>query len=182
MNIYTKTGDAGDTGLLGGNRVSKDHLRIEAYGTLDELNAWLGLIADVFPNKFESDFVRGLQNDIFLLGSHLAAENEKGKSYLNPIRAELLQELESEIDRMTATLPPLRNFILPGGHVVVSQVHIARTVCRRAERMVVRLHHADEVDPLIIQILNRMSDYLFTLARAASVFTKSEEKPWISRV
>ncbi|TVQ76398.1 MAG: cob(I)yrinic acid a,c-diamide adenosyltransferase [Flavobacteriales bacterium] len=182
MNIYTKTGDAGDTGLLGGNRVSKDHMRIEAYGTLDELNAWLGLIADVFPNQFESDFVRGLQNDVFLLGSHLAAENEKGKSYLNPIRAELLQELESEIDRMTASLPPLRNFILPGGHVVVSQVHIARTVCRRAERMVVRLHHADQVDPLIIQILNRMSDYLFTLARAASVFTKTEEKPWISRV
>jgi cob(I)alamin adenosyltransferase len=181
MNIYTKTGDAGDTGLLGGNRVSKDHMRIEAYGTLDELNAWLGLIADVFPNQFESDFVRGLQNDVFLLGSHLAAENEKGKSYLNPIRAELLQELESEIDRMTASLPPLRNFILPGGHVVVSQVHIARTVCRRAERMVVRLHHADQVDPLIIQILNRMSDYLFTLARAASVFTKTEEKPWISR-
>ncbi len=181
MNIYTKTGDAGDTGLLGGNRVSKDHMRIEAYGTLDELNAWLGLIADVFPNQFESDFVRGLQNDVFLLGSHLAAENEKGKSYLKSIRAELLQELESEIDRMTASLPPLRNFILPGGHVVVSQVHIARTVCRRAERMVVRLHHADQVDPLIIQILNRMSDYLFTLARAASVFTKTEEKPWISR-
>jgi cob(I)alamin adenosyltransferase len=181
MNIYTKTGDAGQTGLLGGNRVSKDDLRIEAYGTLDELNSWLGLLADEHPVESYQAFLREIQSDVFLLGSHLAAENEKGKSYLNPVREELIAELENAIDEMTKPLPQLRNFVLPGGHPLVSKIHIARTVCRRAERMVVRLAQSVEVDAVIIRILNRMSDYLFTLARSTSMHLNVEEKYWISR-
>ncbi len=182
MKIYTRSGDEGTTGLLGGNRVSKADIRIESYGTLDELNAWLGLIADECPDTHQSNFVRDLQNDIFLMGSHLAAENEKGKSYLNELREGVIGEMESEIDHMTEVLPPLKNFILPGGEKRVSYVHIARTVCRRAERLAVHLHTVDQsVDKRIIRTLNRLSDYLFTLARYTSHILGAEEKPWISK-
>ncbi len=182
MKIYTRTGDKGTTGLLGGNRVSKSDIRIESYGTLDELNAWLGLIADECPDAHQSKFVRDLQNDIFLMGSHLAAENEKGRSYLNDLREDVISEMESEIDRMTESLPPLTNFVLPGGERRVSFVHIARTVCRRAERLVVHLTTVDsDVDNHIVRTLNRLSDYLFTLARFTAHVLDVEEKPWISR-
>ncbi|MCC5917380.1 MAG: cob(I)yrinic acid a,c-diamide adenosyltransferase [Cryomorphaceae bacterium] len=181
MKIYTKTGDAGQTGLLGGSRVSKSHVRIEAYGTLDELNAWIGLLADENPEEKSRAFLHQIQNDIFLMGSHLAAENEKGRGYLNPIREALLGELESEIDRMTEMLPPLRNFVLPGGHQVVSHIHIARTICRRAERIAVHLHSVDPVDERIIKMLNRLSDYLFTLSRMSCKLLKVEEKTWKSK-
>ncbi|MCH8546882.1 MAG: cob(I)yrinic acid a,c-diamide adenosyltransferase [Cryomorphaceae bacterium] len=182
MKIYTRSGDEGTTGLLGGNRVSKADIRIETYGTLDELNAWLGLIADECPDQHQSAYVRSLQNDIFLMGSHLAAENQKGKSYLNDLRDGIIEEMEREIDDMTEVLPPLKNFILPGGEQRVSFVQISRTVCRRAERLVVHLHSVDpSVDQRIIRTLNRLSDYLFTLARYTSHILGVEEKPWISK-
>ena len=182
MKIYTKTGDAGDTGLLGGNRVSKAHVRIEAYGTLDELNAWIGHLADDNPISHVQTFLHQVQNDLFLMGSHLAAENEKGKSYLNPIREDLLNELEVEIDRMTADLTPLKNFIIPGGHPIVSRIHIARTVCRRAERLAVHLNTVSPIDIRIIKVLNRLSDYLFTLSRSTCKVLNIEEKLWMSKV
>lgn len=182
MKIYTRSGDEGTTGLLGGNRVSKADVRIESYGTLDELNAWLGLIADECPDERQSEFVRHLQNDIFLMGSHLAAENEKGKSYLNDIRGEVIEEMEREIDTMTDALPPLKNFILPGGDRRVSYVQISRTVCRRAERLAVHLTTVDDsVDKRIVKSLNRLSDYLFTLARYSSKVLGVKETPWISK-
>jgi cob(I)alamin adenosyltransferase len=182
MKIYTRSGDEGTTGLLGGNRVSKADIRIESYGTLDELNAWLGMVADECPDVHQGAFVRNLQNDIFLMGSHLAAENEKGRSYLNPLREEVIVEMENEIDDMTEILPPLTNFVLPGGERRVSYVHLARTVCRRAERLVVHLTTVDEtVDKHIVRTLNRLSDYLFTLARYSAHVLGVEEKPWISK-
>lgn len=180
MKIYTKSGDGGQTSLLGGSRVEKYHIRIEAYGTIDELNSWLGLVADEYMHP---DIIRQLhqiQNLLFLAGSHLAAENEQAKSYLTSWPENSTEDLESYIDQMTTHLKPLKNFILPGGHPVASYCHLARCVCRRAERIVVLLASEEQVDPGIIKYLNRLSDYLFTLARFTLFLTGSQEIPWKS--
>lgn len=180
MKIYTKSGDAGKTSLLGGSRVDKFHIRIEAYGTLDELNSWIGLVADEHMHPDIIKQLQEIQNILFLAGSHLAAENEQAKSYLTPWPSDVVNSLESYIDEMTSHLKPLKNFILPGGHTTASYCHLARCVCRRAERIVVLLATEEQVDQGIITYLNRLSDYLFTLARFTLFLTGSDEIHWKS--
>ena len=166
MKIYTKTGDLGETGLFGGERVRKDHERIEAYGTLDELNAFVGLLRDTVTNESIRAILYTVQNRLFNLGAYLATPPKEGKSpqalQLNEADIRLLEEA---MDNMDEQLEPLRNFILPGGHQQVSFAHLARTVCRRAERLCVSLQAEMEVHPLLLQYLNRLSDYFFVLAR-----------------
>jgi cob(I)alamin adenosyltransferase len=181
MKIYTKTGDAGTTSLFGGKRVPKHHLRIETYGTVDELNCLIGLVADQEVNKNRLDLLRGIQSTLFTLGSHLAAEPGKKHAYLPQLNDSMPEPLEAEIDAMDAQLPPLKNFILPGGHPSVSYCHLARTVCRRAERLVVALSEVEEINPIIIKYLNRLSDYFFVLARKMGSELQVEEIPWHSK-
>lgn len=179
MKIYTKTGDKGTTSLLYGTRVSKSDARLEAYGTCDELNSYLGLVKDQESCKEEYDIFNRIQSFIFTLGSHLATEKEDTKGFLTPLKEEELKFLESEIDKMDEKIEPLKNFILPGGHPAVSVIHIARTVCRRAERRVVDLKSLEvEVNPLLIEYLNRLSDFLFVYARFVSKKQNVEEVPW----
>jgi cob(I)alamin adenosyltransferase len=180
FKIYTKTGDEGETGLFGGKRLPKHHLRIESYGTVDELNSWLGLLRDQAPQgaEIERDLLQDVQSLLFTLGSILASDPEK-KMAVPELLPEHVEELERAIDRMDAALPALKNFILPGGHPLVSQCHIARCVCRRAERLVVALNEQEPLSPILVQYLNRLSDYLFTLARYFSVLLKAEEIPWV---
>ncbi|HRI01742.1 MAG TPA: cob(I)yrinic acid a,c-diamide adenosyltransferase [Saprospiraceae bacterium] len=164
MKIYTKTGDQGETGLLGGTRVPKHHIRIQAYGALDELNSHLGFLRSMIDS--DSHFIDQLQSDIFDIGSHLALDPSLSKSIQLPeLPAFRIGEFEQEIDRMEDNLPSLKNFILPAGSAVVCQAHIARTVCRRAERNVSELDSVSKVDAVCIAYLNRLSDYLFVLAR-----------------
>ena len=181
MKIYTKTGDIGETSLFGGRRVSKSDLRIETYGTTDELNSWIGLIRDVNTNEVERELLKEIQDRIFTLGAELAADPDNQKLKTPDLYEADIEALEKGIDAMDAVLEPLKNFILPGGHVHVSYCHIARTVCRRAERLTVHLHKESEVHPLIIKYLNRLSDYLFTLARKMSKDLNAEEVNWIAR-
>jgi cob(I)alamin adenosyltransferase len=179
MKIYTRKGDDGTTGLLGGARVPKHHLRIEAYGTTDELNSHLGMLRDLTQDEASVAVILRVQDRIFTLGSHLATEPaHAGKLKLPEITGEDITALESEMDRLDESLPPMRNFILPGGHPAVSQCHIARCVCRRAERLVVALNEIEPVDPLILRYLNRLSDYLFVLSRHLSHTFGADEKPW----
>jgi len=178
MKIYTRKGDQGTTSLIGGARVPKDHIRIEAYGTVDELNSWLGLIRDLADMPDVSDLMIRIQNDLFTIGSHLAAE-PGSKMKLPEINKSDIEALESEIDKMEAQLPEMRNFVLPGGHVLVSNCHIARCVCRRSERRIVSMVQNEIlVDSLIIMYLNRLSDLLFVLSRYLSKSTNSTEIPW----
>ena len=180
FRIYTKTGDQGTTSLFGGRRVSKSDLRIDSYGTVDELNSYLGLIRDLLPETQEKDILFDIQNRLFNLGSCLA--NDPEKPLVTPdINEKDLIQLESEIDRMNEVLPELKNFILPGGHPTVSQVHIARTICRRAERLVVALQQTETVELILIQYLNRLSDFLFVLARYAGQQLGAEEIVWAPR-
>jgi cob(I)alamin adenosyltransferase len=166
MKIYTKTGDKGDTGLVGGERVSKSHVRLEVYGTIDELNSVIGFVRSLNPDKSVHEVLQVVQNDLFDLGSHFACADEKMLAKLPPIKQSSIDLMESAIDRMTLQLEPLKNFILPGGHGAAAQLHLARTVCRRAERAAVRLKETGElVDGLAIIYLNRLSDCLFVLAR-----------------
>lgn len=181
MKIYTKTGDIGETSLFGGRRVSKSDLRIETYGTTDELNSWIGLIRDVNTNEKEREILKEIQDRIFTLGAELAADPDNQKLKTPDLHESDIEALEKAIDGMDAVLEPLKNFILPGGHVHVSYCHIARTVCRRAERITVHLHRISEVDPLIIKYLNRLSDYLFTLGRKMAKDLNAEEVNWIAR-
>ena len=182
MKIYTKTGDQGETGLFGGSRVKKNHARIEAYGTLDELNAFVGLLRD----STEDDSVRAqlfeIQNRLFSIGAYLATPQDGGK-FKMPLDLKLsdIQELEEAMDQMDAALPALRNFILPGGHVVVSYAHLARTVCRRAERLCVAMLSEIELDALALLYLNRLSDYFFVLARFLAKQLGVEEVAWRGR-
>ena len=180
MKIYTKTGDKGTTGLFGGKRVSKSDMRIEAYGTVDELNAHIGMLRDLPANRSRSEFFIGIQNNLFVIGSMLAAEPGNEKIKVPVIDENAVTVLEGEIDRLDESLPPMRNFVLPGGHMSVSATHIARCVCRRAERRVVMLFHSEPGDQVVIQYLNRLSDYLFLLSRALSHELGAEETPWIS--
>ncbi len=181
MKIYTKTGDAGTTALLGGTRVGKNHLRLEAYGSLDELNSWIGLLRDFTVNSSRREPLKKIQDMIFTLGSHLATAPGKNIRHLPSYTPQDVIALEQEIDKMEEGLAPLQNFILPGGHVEVSQCHIARCVCRRAERLVVALHEHEPLDEIILAFLNRLSDYLFALARRMSHELGATEVPWQPR-
>lgn len=178
MRIYTKTGDEGSTALFGGKRVSKADLRIEAYGTIDELNSWLGLVRDQPVNEGRSQFLIAIQNNLFVIGSMLAAEPGNHKIKIPVLGAVAVSDLEEAIDRMDAALPPLRAFVLPGGSQSVSFCHVARTVCRRAERYLVALHQVEPADPLLLIYLNRLSDFLFVLARTMAQELDVEETPW----
>lgn len=181
MKIYTKTGDKGTTGLIGGTRVPKDHIRIEAYGSVDELNSHIGMLRDMANElKLEDQLIR-IQEALFVIGSHLANDPEKSKMELPSFTQEEIDFLESEIDSLDENLPPMRNFVLPGGNVVVSQCHISRCVCRRAERATISLHHVDPVAELILTYLNRLSDYLFVLSRHISHTLQAKEIPWKPR-
>lgn len=182
MKIYTKTGDAGTTGLFSGQRVSKADLRLHAYGSLDELNAHVGMLVDLGPESLYEE-LKSIQSWLFSAGSHLANDSVEMLSKLPPVRAEWVQRLEGAIDRMDASLPSLRNFVLPGGHPAVSQAHIARTVCRRAERQCTELQKALEgsavpVPEHVLPLLNRLSDYFFALSRWLCVELGVKETPW----
>lgn len=178
MKIYTKTGDKGNTGLYGGTRVSKNHIRIESYGTIDELNSWLGLLRDQnIENHFQSIII-DIQKNLFIIGSILATPEEKKAKRLS-LPESSIAVLEQEIDIMNDSLPTMTHFILPGGHSTVSYCHIARTVCRRAERKVVELYETESFDELVLQYLNRLSDYLFVLARKLSSVLSVQEIKWI---
>jgi cob(I)alamin adenosyltransferase len=181
VKIYTKKGDKGTTALIGGKRVSKSHIRIEAYGTVDELNSWLGLIAGSFNTVTEKEMLRKIQEVLFVMGSLLAADPAKAKMKLPEISEDDITLLENEIDRMNEKLPALTAFILPGGTTLTSYCHIARCVCRRAERKTVVLSLKSKVAPIIITYLNRLSDYLFVLARFASHQAGQEEIKWQPR-
>lgn len=179
--IYTKTGDGGATRLLGGTSVLKSDLRIEAYGSLDELNSYIGLCRDLLRHELPAchEQLYKVQDTIFVAGSLLACGSDTGiKMHLPVIDVEQVTILEQLIDKMEAELPALKQFILPGGHPIVSQLHIARCICRRAERNCVRLQQESEVESLVIQYLNRLSDYLFVLARYAAYVLKVDEIPW----
>lgn len=179
MKIYTKTGDEGTTALFGGRRVSKGALRIETYGTVDELNSWLGLVRDQEVNRIRENFLISIQQNLFVIGSTLAAEPGNTKIKIPMLKEEGITNLENEIDRMEKELEPMRNFVLPGGHQSVSFCHITRTVCRRAERLVIRLKEEESVDTIVIKYLNRLSDFLFVLARKMGAELKASETPWI---
>jgi cob(I)alamin adenosyltransferase len=178
MKIYTRTGDKGQTSLLGGSRVDKHHIRIESYGTVDELNSWLGLLACGLSGEAERSVLLRIQDRLFTMGSRLAMERETNIK-LPGLRQDDVDFLEKEIDRMDGSLEPMRNFILPGGHPVVAQLHIARCVCRRAERCIMRLNSEEKVEEILIQYINRLSDYLFTLARYESMQVGASEHPWV---
>tara|TARA_B100000401_G_scaffold230793_1_gene156213 strand:+ start:199 stop:747 length:549 start_codon:yes stop_codon:yes gene_type:complete len=181
MKVYTKTGDLGETSLLGGSRVSKAELQIESYGTVDELNSYIGLIRDQIWKQPLLEELIEIQDRLFTIGSHLANDKKKKKIKLPEIHEKDVQRLEIEIDKMDSQLPPMKAFILPGGHTLVSYTHIARCVCRRAERKVVRLSENWEIAPIIIKYLNRLSDYLFTLGRKLSKDLGADEIEWKPR-
>jgi len=178
MKIYTKTGDEGSTSLFGGQRVSKADPRIDAYGTVDELNAHIGLVRDQEVNQKRREDLIEIQNKLFVMGAMLATVPGNSKVKIPNLVESDVKMLEARIDEMDKTLPPMRSFVLPGGHISVSMGHVARTVCRRAERLVVALGGVDEVDPLVITYLNRLSDYLFILCRQMAMELRVEEVPW----
>ena len=181
MKIYTKTGDKGKTSLLGGTRVSKSDIRIDAYGTVDELNSYLGFVSDLETDKDRISFIRNIQYRMFTVGSSLAAETERAKDFKPDLQEEDITVLEQAIDKMNEVLPIMTNFIIPGGHQLVSATHIARTICRRAERLVIKLSEVEEIEEIIIRYLNRLSDFLFVLARKQGFDLGVEEIPWKPR-
>ncbi|MEA5260068.1 cob(I)yrinic acid a,c-diamide adenosyltransferase [Arcicella aquatica] len=182
MKIYTKTGDKGTTSLVGGTRVSKTELRIEAYGTVDELNSYIGLVRDQTVNEKRKNILKEIQDRLFTIGSILASEPEQTKKRLPDLLESDIELLENEMDKMDNDLEPMRYFILPGGHQSVSFGHVARTVCRRAERIVLRLSEESEVNDLVIRYLNRLSDYIFVLCRMMAKELEIEEVAWKPRV
>ena len=186
MKVYTKTGDKGTTALFGGTRVPKHHIRIESYGTVDELNSHIGLIRDQEMDPLYKKVLERIQDRLFTVGAILATDPEKailksGKERLNipKISTTDIELLENEIDRMEEALPPMTHFVLPGGHTTVSYCHIARCVCRRAERLAVHLHELEPTDEMVLTYLNRLSDYLFVLARKLSHDLNANEVKWI---
>lgn len=180
MKIYTKKGDQGKTSLFGGGQFSKDHIRIEAYGTIDELNAHLGHLRDQLYEDEHTNLLLDIQNQLFDIGANLATRPDKTPPF-PLLDGEETRQLEQEIDRLEFDLPPLKNFILPGGHVSVSWCHICRTICRRAERRVVTLTAEEAVDPGVLVYLNRLSDYLFVLGRMIAFQKGAEEITWQGR-
>lgn len=181
MKIYTKTGDSGQTSLIGGTRIPKHHYRIEAYGTVDELNSWIGLIGDECAEEELKLFLRKIQHQLFDLGSNLAADPQKNKMKLPEIEEGDVTAIEARIDKMNLALPELKNFILPGGHAEVSHIHIARCVCRRAERNMTALHEAEKINETLIHYVNRLSDFLFVLARYKALYLNVNEIKWEPR-
>lgn len=184
LKIYTKTGDAGNTSLIGGTKVPKSHIRIETYGTVDELNSHIGLCNDHLQDAASRQMLKEIQDRLFTIGSSLACDPEREPLMKIPdLKDADITLLETEIDRMNEALPPMRFFILPGGHPAVSSLHIARCVCRRAERLCVHMHQEGLfVDALVIKYLNRLSDYLFVLSRYTGHLFGVEEIPWKPRV
>ena len=182
MKIYTKTGDKGLTSLIGGTRVPKSSLRIESYGTVDELNAHIGLVRDQDVNAARRPLLKEIQDRLFTIGSALAADPEKSRMKLPDLHAADVTLLEDEMDRMNLELPELRAFILPGGHPAVSHAHVARCVCRRAERLAIHLGEESFVADLVVVYLNRLSDYLFVLGRAMAHDLGVEEVTWQARL
>ena len=182
--IYTKTGDLGKTSLIGGTRVPKSHLRIESYGTIDELNSFIGFLFDQLTDETSKKILREIQDRLFTIGSSLACDPEKEpKMKLPDLREEDIKLLETSIDEMNNALKPMKSFILPGGSMAVSSAHIARCVCRRAERICVNmLEHEMFVDPLVVKYLNRLSDHLFVLARYIAHLTGVSEIEWKARI
>jgi cob(I)alamin adenosyltransferase len=181
MKIYTKTGDSGDTGLFGGGRVGKDHPRVEAYGDVDELNAMLGLVRAMEPMPRIDEVIVPIQRDLFSIGALLATpDRDKMKASLEKARIDdsRIRELEMAIDQCESELDPLRSFIVPGGTAKAASLHVARTVCRRAERRVVALQHTEELPPIVVVFLNRVSDLLFMLARVANKRAGAGEVSW----
>jgi cob(I)alamin adenosyltransferase len=182
MKIYTKTGDKGETSLIGGTRIPKFALRIEAYGTIDELNSYTGLIRDQNIEQAYIDVLLEIQDRLFTIGSNLAADPIKSKMKLPTISTTDIQFLEKQIDEMDETLPPMRSFVLPGGHTTVSFCHLARCICRRAERKIIELSTEETVQPEIIAYVNRLSDYFFMLSRKLSQELNAIETPWVARM
>ncbi len=182
LRIYTKTGDKGETSLLGGTRLPKHHIRIEAYGTVDELNSHIGLLRDVAGEEKISDLLIAIQDRLFTVGAQLAADPETNKMPLPELQESDITQLENAIDEMENLLPPMKSFVLPGGHVHVSYCHIARCVCRRAERAVIRLAENEKVDEINYKYLNRLSDYLFVLSRRLTQLLNAPETPWKPKV
>lgn len=184
--IYTKTGDQGRTSLIGGTKVAKSHIRIESYGTVDELNSFIGLVGDYLTKDhiIIKTFLKEVQDRLFTIGSSLACDPEKEPLMKIPdLKEEDVLILESEMDKMNEQLPAMKNFIIPGGHIAVSTTHIARCVCRRAERLCVSMKELESfVEPLVIKYLNRLSDYLFVLARYIGYLLKVEEVTWKARL
>ncbi|MEJ2584513.1 MAG: cob(I)yrinic acid a,c-diamide adenosyltransferase [Robiginitalea sp.] len=184
MKIYTKSGDEGTTALFGGTRVPKHHIRIQSYGTVDELNSWLGLLRDQQVAPRHTEFLLSIQDKLFTMGSMLATEPDASRprgGELPQLLSGDVESLEGEIDALNESLPPMTHFILPGGHPSVSYCHIARTVCRRAERMTTLLNEHTAVPPVVLAYLNRLSDYLFILARKLSLELQVDEIKWVPR-
>ena len=182
MKIYTKTGDKGKTSLIGGTRVLKNHIRIETYGTVDELNSYIGLIRDQLIDDDSKNSLIEIQDRLFTIGSSLASDPEKSTMKIPDLNEKDITFLEQEIDKMNETLPEMKSFILPGGHTTVSFCHIARCVCRRAERLTINLSETSFVAELVIKYLNRLSDYLFMLSRKLSQYLMVREIPWKPRM
>ncbi|MBS1748173.1 MAG: cob(I)yrinic acid a,c-diamide adenosyltransferase [Bacteroidetes bacterium] len=183
IKIYTKTGDKGKTSLIGGTKVSKSDLRIETYGTVDEFNSFIGLVIDYTPDEHQRVILKLVQDRLFAIGAALACDpDKKNGMHIPDLKEEDISLLEKEIDDMSAVLPVMKNFILPGGHVAVSTTHIARCVCRRTERLCVSMQqHELFIEPLIIKYINRLSDYLFMLARLTAQELKVQEIIWKGR-
>lgn len=182
--IYTKTGDLGTTSLIGGTKVPKNHLRIETYGTVDELNSYIGLVSDLIQDAHSKIILKEIQDRLFTVGSSLACDPDKEPLMKIPdLKQDDVVLLEKEIDRMNEMLPAMKHFILPGGHVAVSTTHVARCICRRAERLCVNMQeHELFVEPLVIKYINRLSDYLFILARYIGYQLHVQEIAWKPRI
>lgn len=177
--VYTRTGDKGRTSLVGGTRVSKTDLRLEAYGTIDELNSFLGMTRSLMDDGHDSDFVLRIQNCLFSVGGYLATDRSKTSLNLScTVTPEMVSLMEREIDIIDSELPPLEAFVIPGGSKAASCCHICRTVCRRAERIVLRLAEDIEIDNVLLSYLNRLSDYLFVLSRKMNLIMKNKEIFW----
>ncbi|MDI9319750.1 MAG: cob(I)yrinic acid a,c-diamide adenosyltransferase [Phycisphaerales bacterium] len=184
FKIYTKTGDKGQTSLIGGTRVSKSHIRIESYGTVDELNSYIGLVNDLAVHQQINFWLREIQDRLFTLGAELATTPTKEvKMKLPDLHLSDIEWLENRIDEMNEVLPEMRSFILPGGHQAASACHVARCICRRAERLCVNMRkHEEEISDIILQYLNRLSDFLFVLSRYIIHINGKEETPWRARL
>ncbi|MFC4262261.1 cob(I)yrinic acid a,c-diamide adenosyltransferase [Ferruginibacter yonginensis] len=184
FKIYTKTGDAGKTSLIGGTKVLKSNIRIECYGTVDELNSYIGLCNDLITDAHCNSVLKEVQDRLFTIGASLACDPEKESALKIPdLNESDVQYLEKDIDAMMEVLPEMKSFILPGGHPAVSTLHVARCICRRAERLCVHLQEVNEfVDPLVIQYMNRLSDHLFTMARYVGHLLQAPEVAWVPRI
>lgn len=179
MKIYTRTGDSGKTSLVEGTRLSKAHERIEAYGTVDELNSFIGLLADQEAGVQYRLILKSVQDKLFVIGANLASDPNRRAERIPPVKEGDISMLENAMDEMDAQLPELRHFVLPGGHPAVSLAHIARTICRRAERCVIKLAADEEVPELIVPYLNRLSDFFFVLSRKICLDLGVEEVKWL---